>query len=125
LGSAASSSHIRIPAQILVAFGALPGQVRQRGGEVDRVLAGAAADLQHARPVGEAFAQHREDRLAVAIAGGSVGLLHGAALAGKLVRRHPCFIMTAASPRESHMAKLNVNGKSTKSTRSRIRRSCG
>src|SRR6185312_13804238 len=43
----------------------LPGQLRQGGGKVHSVLAGAAADLQHAPAVGEVFAQYLEDRFAV------------------------------------------------------------
>jgi hypothetical protein len=42
--------------------------VGQRGGEIDRVLSGAAADLQHRTAVGEVVAQ-TPDRLAVASGG--------------------------------------------------------
>ena len=52
---------------------ALPAQPRHRRGEVHRVLAGAAADLQHLARVREVLAQHRQDRLAVALAGGGMG----------------------------------------------------
>jgi hypothetical protein len=58
-------------------IGALPDEVRQRRREVDRVLAGAAADFQHASAIGEALAQHREDRFAIALAGRREGLVHG------------------------------------------------
>jgi hypothetical protein len=56
--------------------GALPDEVRQRRREMNRVLAGAAADLEHAAPVGEALVQQCEDRLAVAFAGRREGLFH-------------------------------------------------
>ncbi len=38
-----------------------------------RMLAGAAADFEHARAVGKVRAQHGEDRIAVALAGGREG----------------------------------------------------
>lgn len=57
--------------------GGLPGQMRQVAGEVDGVLAGAAADFQHLPAVGEDLAEHGEDGLAVSGGGGGVGFFHG------------------------------------------------
>lgn len=51
----------------------LPLQVWHRRREVDGVLAGTAADLEHVPALGEALAQHGEDRIAVAAGGGRVG----------------------------------------------------
>jgi hypothetical protein len=39
--------------QIRLEIGGLPQKLRQRGGEVHRVLPGAAADLEHTAPIGE------------------------------------------------------------------------
>ncbi len=47
----------------------------QGGGEIDRVLAGAAADLEYATAVGEGRAQHRENGRAVLRTGFGVGLV--------------------------------------------------
>jgi hypothetical protein len=47
----------------------------QGGGEIDRVLAGAAADLEHSLTVGKNLAQHRENGRAVLLAGFGVGLV--------------------------------------------------
>jgi hypothetical protein len=38
-------------------------------GEVDRVLAGAAADFEHLLAVSESLAQHFQDRALIALAG--------------------------------------------------------
>ena len=53
--------------------------MRQAGGEEDRMLAGAAADLQHRAAVVEMVAEHFENRLAIFLAGRGVGLFHKAA----------------------------------------------
>jgi hypothetical protein len=66
LGSGMVLDHVR----------ALPDQVRQVRGEVHRVLAGAAADLEDAAAVREHGAQHRQDRVAVALRTGREGLVH-------------------------------------------------
>ena len=58
--------------------GRLPLQVRQGGGEVDRVLAGAAADFQDAATRREVGAQDRED--GVAVAGGGWGVWEHSAI---------------------------------------------
>src|SRR5690606_3668089 len=57
----------------------VPGELRQRGGEVHGVLAGAAADLEHRVAVAEPALEHGEDRFAIAFAGGREGA-HGAAM---------------------------------------------
>jgi hypothetical protein len=54
---------------------------------VHGVLSGAAADLEHAAAVGEAAAQRRQDRLAVALAGGGEGLVDGGLPWIRAVRR--------------------------------------
>jgi hypothetical protein len=56
--------------QILRSFGCLPDQARQRGGKVDGMLAGAAADFQNPPAIGEVF---RQDGIAVAGAGRASG----------------------------------------------------
>ena len=50
----------------------LPVQVRQGGGEVDGVLAGAGADFQDVVAMGEVLAEDGEDRVAVARGGRGV-----------------------------------------------------
>ena len=55
--------------------GRLPLQVRQRGGEVDGVLAGAAADFEDAARVREVDAKNPKD--GVAVAGGGWGVWEG------------------------------------------------
>ena len=62
----------------------LPAQVRQRGAEIHRVLAGSAADFQHAAAVAEHLAQHGEDGLAVLLAGFGAGFVHQSATPGFL-----------------------------------------
>lgn len=47
----------------------------QGGGEIDRVLAGAAADFEPPLTVGKDLAQYRENGLAVLLAGFGVGLV--------------------------------------------------
>ena len=55
--------------QIAQLFSGMPGKVRQVACEMHRMLARAAADLEHLGPLGKAYAQHRENRLLVAFAG--------------------------------------------------------
>ena len=50
-------------------FRRLPDEARHREREVDRVLAGAAADLEHVRAAGERLLEDLEDRSLVAFAG--------------------------------------------------------
>ncbi|RDI50327.1 hypothetical protein DES45_1232 [Microvirga subterranea] len=49
-----------------VLIGGLPCQVRQRGGEVDRMLTGPAGNLQNHSCPGQDPLQDDQDRLAVA-----------------------------------------------------------
>src|SRR5690606_28608193 len=66
-----------------------PLQPRQRRGEVHRMLAGAAADLQHLPGTAEMAAQHLEDRAGVALAGGRERLFDWGGHAGTGVRTCP------------------------------------
>lgn len=56
----------------------LPAQMRQGGAEMNGVLACSTADLERFATIGAVIAQHVEDRIAIAVAGWSVGLVHGA-----------------------------------------------
>src|SRR3546814_8410785 len=57
---------------MLAALGGLPLQMRQRGAEMDGVLTRAAADFENVSAIGEMRVQHFENRIAIAITGGSV-----------------------------------------------------
>jgi hypothetical protein len=50
----------------LVLIGGLPRQIRQRGCEVDRMLTGAAGNLQNHPSSGEKSPQDIQDRITVA-----------------------------------------------------------
>jgi hypothetical protein len=84
LGSAASSRHAAMLARgVGVGVGRLPGQRRHAGGEVHRVLAGAAGDLQHQAAAGQDLVEDLEDRVAVAQRRGGRPL-HGPIVAEKV-----------------------------------------
>ena len=64
--------------QVVRTVAALPCQPRHRGGEMHRVLAGAAADLQHAARGAQVALQHFQDRPLVALARRREGFGHEA-----------------------------------------------
>ena len=99
----------------------LPSELGQSGGEMHRMLAGAARDLQHVPARGQEPAQHREDRLAVAS--------RPPAKSGRLVRKmsscRPLARRNSCCPEQTHTGRRvprrspNIAGISRKTRRER------